>query len=140
MLIKTHLRESLSNLLSAKLRSFLAILGVLVGTASVVALVSGGQLATEHALAQFKELGTDLLAVTLQDMSREQPKDADKEGESERIKNVVSHLKNVELSAPYAVDFSAIHYDGQQIRGSIVGATEALQTILKLKVSQGRFI
>lgn len=140
MLIKTHLRESLQNLLSAKLRSFLAILGVLVGTASVVALVSGGQLATEHALAQFRELGTDLLAVTLQDISRDGSAETNKEIESEHVKNVANHLKNVELSAPYAVDFSAINYNGHQLRGNIVGATETLQKILKLKIKQGRFI
>jgi putative ABC transport system permease protein len=140
MRLKAHLRESLANLLSAKMRSFLAILGVLVGTASVVALVSGGQLATEHALAQFKELGTDLLAVTLQDISREQTKEGDKEGESQQLIQVVDHLKEVEASAPYAVDFSPILYDGKQMRGNIVGATESLQKILKLKLFQGRFI
>lgn len=140
MRINTHLRESLGNLLSAKMRSFLAILGVLVGTASVVALVSGGQLATEHALAQFKELGTDLLAVTLQDVSREQSKGTNKETEAQKITATIAHLPNVELSAPYAVDFSPINYEGNQLRGNIVGATQSLQTMLKLKLSQGRFI
>ncbi len=59
------IHQALLNFLSAKLRSFLAILGVLVGTAAVVALISLGQLATDKALAEFKDLGTDLLAVTL---------------------------------------------------------------------------
>jgi len=140
MRIKAHLRESLANLFSAKLRSFLAILGVLVGTASVVALISGGQLATEHALAQFKELGTDLLAVTLQDIGREQPKEAEKEREAVQINKVLQNLKQVELAAPYAIDFSSIQYEGNQLRGNIVGATENLKTILKLKIIQGRFI
>ncbi|MGD9592590.1 MAG: ABC transporter permease [Candidatus Berkiella sp.] len=140
MFFKIHLRESLQNLLSAKLRSFLAILGVLVGTASVVALVSGGQLATEHALAQFRELGTDLLAVTLQDISRDGAKGTDKEAESDLVQKVTTHLKGIELSAPYAVDFSSINYDGHQLRGNIVGATETLQKVLKLKLKQGRFI
>ncbi len=140
MQIKGHFRESLSNLLSAKLRSFLAILGVLVGTASVVALVSGGQLATEHALAQFKELGTDLLAVSFQDMSREQSNNANREAEAQKIYSILERLNNVELSAPYAIDFSPIHYEGKELRGSVIGATAALQNILKLRLSQGRFI
>jgi len=58
-----HCQQALVNLTAAKLRSFLAVLGILVGTAAVVALISSGQLATEKALAQFKALGTDLLAV-----------------------------------------------------------------------------
>src|SRR5690606_5779221 len=60
-----HIREALTNLFSAKMRSLLAILGILVGTGSVVALISSSQLATDHALAQFKKLGTNLLAIML---------------------------------------------------------------------------
>jgi putative ABC transport system permease protein len=58
-------QHALVNLTAAKLRSFLAILGILVGTAAVVALISCSQLATEKALAQFKALGTDLLAISV---------------------------------------------------------------------------
>ena len=57
--------QALNNLVNAKLRSFLAVLGILVGTAAVVALVLLGQIATQKALAQFKSLGTDLLSFTL---------------------------------------------------------------------------
>ena len=64
MNIKMHFREAVSNLYGSRLRSFLAILGIVVGTGSVVALISSGQLATEHALEQFKTLGTNLLAMT----------------------------------------------------------------------------
>src|SRR5579862_8019369 len=60
-----HAKEGLKNLYFSKLRSILALLGVLVGTASVVAMVLGGELATNEALRQFKSLGTDLLAVSI---------------------------------------------------------------------------
>ena len=62
----THTREALLSLLYSKLRSFLAILGILVGTGSVVALISSSELATQHALSQFKTLGTNLLAMDVQ--------------------------------------------------------------------------
>ncbi|MDQ2994436.1 MAG: ABC transporter permease, partial [Pseudomonadota bacterium] len=140
MRYKSHLRESLSNLLSAKLRSFLAILGVLVGTASVVALVSGGQLATEHALAQFKRLGTDLLAVTMQDLDREPNKKMNKDLEVEQLFTMVNSFKGVDGAAPYAIDFSPVVYEGEPIRSNVVGATASLQPILKLSLHQGRFV
>src|ERR1700722_941671 len=60
-----HAKEGLFNLYFSKLRSILALLGVLVGTASVVAMVLGGELATNEALKQFKSLGTDLLAISI---------------------------------------------------------------------------
>ncbi len=52
MKFQMHLYEAWSNLLTSKLRSFLALLGILVGTASVVAMVSGGNLATQAALKE----------------------------------------------------------------------------------------
>ena len=64
-------KEGLFNLFTSKLRSILALLGILVGTASVVAMVSGGELATNEALKQFKVLGTDLLAVSVTDAPEE---------------------------------------------------------------------
>ena len=74
----THFQEALANLISAKLRSFLAVLGILVGTASVVAMVSSGELATQHALEQFEKLGTDLLSVSFY-----QEKSEDKQAQSQ---------------------------------------------------------
>lgn len=68
----THVKEGLQNLYFSKLRSILALLGVLVGTASVVvAMVLGGELATNEALRQFKTLGTDLLAVSIEAASED---------------------------------------------------------------------
>jgi len=57
--------EAISNLFSAKLRSMLALLGILIGTASVVAMISGGQLAASRALQEIKALGTNLLTVSI---------------------------------------------------------------------------
>lgn len=71
MQLREHIREGLFNLYFSKLRSFLALLGVLVGTASVVAMVLGGELATNEALLQFKTLGTDLLALSVNMSSEE---------------------------------------------------------------------
>ena len=48
--------EALLNLTHSKLRSFLALLGILVGTASVVAMVSGGRLATQATLKEIEVL------------------------------------------------------------------------------------
>src|SRR5690606_34047758 len=62
---RDQLYQASLNLTAAKLRSILAILGILVGTAAVVALISSGQLATAKALEQFKSLGTDLMAVSV---------------------------------------------------------------------------
>lgn len=134
-----HLTEAYVNLLSAKMRSFLAVLGVLVGTASVVALVSGGQLATEHALEQFKQLGTDLMSATIQNVSQQQSNQQDTLSVDD-INHMVDQNNDVLEASAYALGFSPILFQGKTLHGSIVGVTENLKTIIKARLAQGRFI
>jgi len=137
---KNHMRESITNLLSAKLRSFLAILGVLVGTASVVALVSGGQLATEHALAQFKRLGTDLLAVTIQDSGRDESSSEQQKITLDEVPHFARFADGIKDVTAYSVDYAQINFDSHPLRGNVVGVAEKLKSIFKLHISKGRFI
>jgi putative ABC transport system permease protein len=139
--VRAHFHEAMMNLVSAKLRSFLAILGVLVGTASVVALVSGGQLATEHALEQFKKLGTDLLALSINDTRNEgQSAEANVIFNLDSVYELMSSIPQLTDYVPYAVDFSSLSYAGENLQGSVVGVTEDLRQLLKLTMAQGRFV
>lgn len=138
MFIGAHIREALSNLYSQKLRTFLALLGVLVGTASVVAMISGGKLATQEALAQFKALGTNLLSVQINQSSGG--------ASSQQSISVVQALNvkkaspAIELVAPYSSIYVPITFDGKNINASILGLTDSLQEIMKLHIAKGRFI
>jgi putative ABC transport system permease protein len=137
-----NIKEALLNLFSSKLRSALALLGILVGTASVVAMVSGGELATNEALKQFKILGTDLLAITINDV----PSDDSKEGRAEQNITLQQALamatvnKAVRDIAPYTQLYSPIQYNGHAINGSILGVTENLQHVIHINMASGRFI
>ena len=62
-------QQAFRNLWATKMRSFLALLGVLIGTSSVVALIYCGQLATYSVVQQMSSLGTHLLSVTVSPVS-----------------------------------------------------------------------
>ncbi len=129
------IKTALKNLQSTTLRTILAMLGILVGTASVVAMVSTGQMATEAALAQFKTLGTNLLAANINA----------KEGSKEKFTLdkalSVSHASpDIQLLAPYTALYAQLSYQGQQIDSAILGVTEALADIVHLQLLKGRFI
>ena len=47
-----HAHSALSHLMASKLRSLLAMLGIVVGSGAVVALLSCGYMATEKALSE----------------------------------------------------------------------------------------
>jgi len=141
MNLGTNIKISLANILTSKLRSALTLLGVLVGTASVVALVSSGQLATEHALAQFKTLGTDLLAVSIQTRAGTQTKIQQREKLTvAQAEQLVGASPSISRVAPYTINFANISYAGHKVQAGVVGATKALADITKITTKQGRFI
>jgi putative ABC transport system permease protein len=134
-----HLREALLNILSTKLRSFLAVLGILVGTAAVVALMTSSQLATTHALAQFKRLGTQLLAVSIsyRDPATSQLPKRLQVGGLSQIQQLSPSITRV---AAYTDLFSSIMYRGMNHEGSVIGASSDFARVAKLQVAQGRFV
>lgn len=136
----SHCREAINNLFSAKLRSLLAILGVLVGTGSVVALISASQLATSHALAQFKTLGTNLLAMSLSN-NPALPKTAQEAALTlDQVDEIVSSNPSIQRAAPYINSYQSMLFHGHRYDGSILAATEALADIAKIHIARGRFV
>lgn len=137
-----HAKEGLLNLYFAKLRSVLALLGVLVGTASVVAMVLGGELATNEALKQFKSLGTDLLAASINSSTEETHEAA---GKSENLSlpqalELTKSDQHILQVAPYTQLFHPIFYNGNAINGIILGVTDSFADIVQIKLKAGRFV
>ena len=62
-LLRTNLREAGANLYTARQRSLLALVGIVIGVGSVIALVSVGSIVQSEAIKQFKALGTDILII-----------------------------------------------------------------------------
>ncbi len=135
-----HIREALMNLFSAKLRSLLAILGILVGTGSVVALISSSQLATDHALAQFKKLGTNLLAVMISS-NNEQPETGQVNNlKIDDMQTIQQQIPQIEKIVPYTMLYEPMSFRDLQFNGQILGATEGLADIVKINMQAGRFV
>lgn len=142
--IFVHVNEGLQNLYSSKLRSLLALLGILVGTASVVAMVSGGQLATNEAIKQFKTLGTDLISVSLNEAPTEGQKG--KGGGSrenltlEQANGLITAHQAILDVAPYTQLYNPVQFHGQEINSTVLGVTGSFARIVHIDMEQGRFI
>lgn len=141
MKYSAHLQEGIINLFSSKLRSILALLGILVGTASVVAMISGGELATREALKQFETLGTDLLAVTLSEYSTDDAPSRPQNNLSlQDGENVFRADQNIVEAAPYTNIYSTNQYNGQELNAEVLGVTDSFARLIHLSLLQGRFI
>jgi putative ABC transport system permease protein len=140
MNILSHVQHALNNLSASKLRSFLAVLGILVGTAAVVALISCGQLATEKALEQFKNLGTDLLAISAYKNIPHTPQDGVDSLTSNQWQQIADQIPHVVKIAPYSISYPTLSFNGKVIQGPVIGADEHLANILHINLLEGHFV
>lgn len=142
MRVLVNIHEGLLNLFSSKLRSLLALLGILVGTASVVAMVLGGELATNEAIKQFKTLGTDLLAISLSDAQKDEKNNAATRENltMSQAKDLVKADKGIVDIAPYTQVYSPVQFDGHELNGSLLGVTRGFSRVVHVEMAQGRFI
>lgn len=142
MQLKNYVQQAVVNIFAAKLRSFLAVLGILVGTGAVVALMSSGQLATEKALAQIKELGTELLAVTT--FQRANTSGGHAGGQEtialETWRMLPDKIPSVLEIAPYSTAYQPMSFQGKVLTGAIIGADESLARIIHIHMKTGQFV
>jgi len=138
---RTLSQTALINLRVSKLRSFLALLGIMVGTASVVALMSLGLLATEKALEQFRTLGTDLLSVAV--FPQNGP--TEQSGRAQNLslaawQSVSQAIPDISQFAPYNTTYQPTSFHGYPIKGAIIGSDERLAPIIHIEMAAGRFV
>ncbi len=124
--------------MTAKQRSILALIGIVIGIGSVISMISVGVIVQNEALRQFKEMGTDILTVN---------KDHDQERRENQKGLALSEILALKASCPdigALAPYITIHED-MSFRGSrdsipAIGATESFKDIFKLSMTGGRFI
>ena len=116
-----------------KLRSFLTILGVIIGVVAIVVLVSIGQGANQSVVSRIEGMGTNLINASIR-ARRTNPVTMD--GLNELAKNQnIAHVAPV-VSVSGTVKAGITTYED----GSIQGTTTGLLDIRNWKIQQGRFI
>lgn len=140
MKLINHAHHAFVNLSSAKLRSFLALLGIWVGTASVVALMNFGQIATEKALEQFKALGTDLLAISLYQKVQDASQTGQESISLATWRQFPEWIPAIKEIAPYSTAYQPMSFGGRLLKGVIIGADESLADIIHIDLSEGFFV
>lgn len=127
--------DAFRNLRAVRQRALLALLGIVIGTAAVIAMVTIGENAKQHSLRQFRDLGTDILAVRrdLTDPGRPVPLTA---GDAGSLRGL-SEIADV---APVALAGMEIGHGRNRIAASAAGVTPELVAVARLRVRWGRFL
>ncbi|KGF72651.1 ABC transporter permease [Neosynechococcus sphagnicola sy1] len=135
------IRMAVKTLTANKLRSSLTMLGMIIGNASVIAVIGIGQGAQRLAAEQFEALGPNVLFVvpgTRQARNRtfEIPKTlvlADAEA-------IAAQVPSVKGVAPQLQSQLTITYRGRNITNLVVGTTPQFLPVRSFDVARGRFI
>lgn len=137
MKLSSHFKTAMRNLNASRLRTFLAMLGIIIGTASVVALVSVGHLATEQALEQFKGLGVDLMRINFSSPNSS----IQNQVSLDSITKIETSVPGISKVAPFMLQSLTGAYKQQSFDNIIVIAgTENLAEVINITIKEGRFI
>ena len=130
-MIKEYFAIALRSVLAHKIRALLTTLGVIIGVASVILLMSLGNSAREEAANQIRGIGSNLIFVNVTDRQGNLPNDwLDDIQEAALIKD---YSQLISSSAIYVVE-------GQDVNVSISGVNDKYASINRLDMSQGRFL
>ncbi|MND97984.1 Macrolide export ATP-binding/permease protein MacB [compost metagenome] len=125
--------EAFSNLRGQGRRSVLALLGVVIGSAAIVALMNIAHIAQNEALKGFRQTGVDILSVQLNDMNGAGL-------DREMLAHLVKADRDAVLSVPFASAAATVRAGGREISGVAAGVTPLMNEVSGLSVAQGRLL
>ncbi len=135
-ILKNNTREARRSLSRARLRTALALIGIVIGIASVITMVSLGEIAREESLARFASLGTDIITI--------QNPHAGAAGPGitlEDAKRLADALPSIAQTAPRIRLHGNFGHAGRSVgSGGMQGVTASFLGINKLVMESGRFV
>jgi len=144
--IRQALRQSLKSLLANKMRSFLTMLGIVIGIGSVIIIVSVGSGAQSLIVNQVKSLGTDLIGV-LPGQSEENGPPASAMGivittltyEDALALREKKNVPNIKEVVAYSKAVGTVSWEGNGYDTNLSGTMASYLDVEGGEVEQGRF-
>ncbi len=144
-----NLHESLSSALRSlranKVRSSLTMLGVIIGVAAVVAMLSIGQGAQASITSQIQSMGTNLLFISPGAVNQSGARQAAGSAQTLTYEDALAiadpaNCPGVRLVAPETTYMGQVVYRNQNTHTRISGVTADYATVRNYEVAEGEFI
>jgi putative ABC transport system permease protein len=144
MQTKENIRVAIYGLRDHKFRSFLTMLGIIFGTASVITMISIGEGAKKQAMAKYQDLGVSNIIIRdkdLTDADLEQTRIKFSQGltisDTKAITEIVPGIKGI---APQAEAKLQAMYSDKSSKATVIGVTPEVTNILNYRLDKGIFI
>lgn len=133
------LLESLENLRLLGRRAVLALLGIAVGCAAVVALLNIGYNAEREAMSIFRGMGSELLVANIQQPvgSGRKPLVAPADLDIDALHQQIPEIDAASALVP---SNTQARFNGRTAAATLVGSGAELPSVLRLQLEQGRFL
>nr|WP_286141430.1 ABC transporter permease [Bacillus sp. BA3] len=132
MNLSESMKMAIRSIKTNKVRAFLTMLGIIIGVASVIVLVSIGQGSSQSVQDEINSLGTNLITVSVTDTDSVELTDDTIEQFKEL--NGISEVAPVVTGRVYAKNGETT------AQVSMTGATSSYLSVRDLELSQGRFL
>ncbi len=141
---KENIKLAVSGLIDHKFRSFLTMLGIIFGVASVIAMLSIGEGAKREAIAKYQDLGVTNIIIRdkkLSDNELEKVRAKFSKGLSlQDAKTILDIVPNVVAITSQAEKKSEARYADKSLKISVVGVTKEYPQIMNIELGKGKFI
>lgn len=134
--------EALENLNANKMRSILTVLGIVIGVAAVIAMLSIGRGAQASITSQIESIGTNLVYVSPGSTNESGVRSASGSAGTLTLDdaNALEDLPNVEAVASVTNSFVQIVYQGLNTNTRLMGVTPGYAAVSSLTLADGEFI
>ena len=134
--------EAVENLSGNKLRSMLTVLGIVIGVAAVIAMLSIGRGAQASITSRIESMGTNLIYVTPGSTSQSGVQSAAGSAGTLTLDDAdaLANLANVEAVASQTSNFVQVVYQGVNANTRLMGVTSDYETVSSLTLEDGEFI
>jgi len=134
--------EALDNLSANKMRSILTVLGIVIGVAAVIAMLSIGRGAEASITSQIESIGTNLVYVSPGSSSQGGVQGAAGSAGTLTMDDAeaLASVAGVVAVAPQTSNFVQIVYQGANTNTRLIGVTSSYQTLASLALADGAFI
>ena len=143
MNIGETIRSAIWSLQSNKLRSFLSMLGIIIGVAAVVGIVSIGLGAQASVLDMVSALGSNLVMISpapTLGRSGSVSSDAVDVFTVELASRMQETAPSIKLVVPQVQGSGLLLYEGANLRTTLVGTTPTYTEVVNYDVESGRFL
>ncbi len=144
MKIEENIKLAFLAIVDHKFRSFLTMLGIIFGVASVIAMLSIGEGAKRQAIAKYKDLGVNNIIIRDKEFTDDELEEVRAKfspglsmDDANAIQSIVPLIEDI---APQAEKEVVVQYEDRSGKAKIVGITPSFVNILNYTTANGEFI